>query len=65
MENKLALRPRDAARVLSVSQRTLWTWTKEGRIPCVRVGRALLYPMDELRRWLAEQAGQSQETEAG
>ena len=28
---------REAARLLSVSERTLWTWTKEGRLPIVRV----------------------------
>jgi excisionase family DNA binding protein len=56
----LALRPRDAARLLGVSPRTLWGWTAAGLIPCVRVGtgkrRVVLYPADQLRTWLAEQA---------
>ena len=34
----LALRPRDAARMLGVSPRTLWGWTRAGIVPCVRVG---------------------------
>jgi predicted site-specific integrase-resolvase len=52
----LALRPRDAARALSISERTLWYWTKAGIVPSVRVGHVTLYPVDAVRKWLAEQA---------
>jgi excisionase family DNA binding protein len=52
----LALRPRDAARVLSVSERTLWGLTKQGRVPFVRIGKAVRYPVHLLRKWLEEQA---------
>jgi len=56
----LALRPREAARVLGVSTRTLWTWTKTGHVPHVRVGggkrKTTLYPVAELRAWLARNA---------
>lgn len=55
----LALRPREAARVLSVSPRTLWDWTRAGIIPCVRVGtgtrKSVLYPYAELQAWLTRQ----------
>ena len=55
----LALRPREAARTLSVSPRTLWEWTRVGIIPCVRVGtgkrRTVLYPVADLQAWLARQ----------
>jgi excisionase family DNA binding protein len=34
----LALRPRDAAKALAISPRHLWQLTKDGHIPCVRVG---------------------------
>ena len=53
----LALRPREAAKALSISQRLLWTITSRGQIPHVRVGRAVLYPVVELKRWLSEQTG--------
>ncbi|HOM19084.1 MAG TPA: helix-turn-helix domain-containing protein [Thermoguttaceae bacterium] len=56
-QTPLALRPREAARMLQVSPRTLWTWTRQGLLPCIKIGRAVLYPTDSLRRWLAEQAG--------
>jgi predicted site-specific integrase-resolvase len=55
----LALRPRDAARMLGVSPRTLWGWTRAGIVPCVRVGtgkrRTVLYPVADLQAWLTRQ----------
>lgn len=55
----LALRPRDAARLLGISPRTLWGWTHAGIVPCVRVGtgkrRTVLYPVADLQAWLSRQ----------
>ena len=55
----LALRPREAARMLGVSPRTLWGWTRAGIVPCVRVGtgkrRTVLYPVADLQAWLTRQ----------
>jgi hypothetical protein len=31
----LALRPREAAKMLGISHRYLWTLSQQGRIPCV------------------------------
>lgn len=50
----LAIRPRTAARMLGVSERTLWSMTKRGEIPHARVGRGVLYPWAELVRWLED-----------
>ena len=52
----LALRPREAAAALGVSERTLWSWTECGDVPHVRRGKTILYPVEVLRRWLDEQA---------
>jgi excisionase family DNA binding protein len=52
----LALRPREAARALGIGPRLLWSMTNRGEIPHLRLGRALVYPVDALRRWLSEQA---------
>ena len=52
----LAMRPREAAASLSISERTLWTLTKRGEIPHVRIGRSILYSMDALRTWLDEKS---------
>lgn len=53
---RLALRPRDAATALGIGERLLWSKTNAGEIPHVRIGRAIVYPVDLLREWLAEQA---------
>ena len=56
----LALRPREAAKALGISPRLLWQLTKDGHIPCVRVGsgkrKTVLYPLAELQAWLSRKA---------
>jgi hypothetical protein len=56
----LAMRPREAAAALGISPRLLWQLTKDGVIPCVRVGvgkrKTILYPIPILQKWLADQA---------
>ncbi len=56
----LAYRPREAAKVLGISERLLWQLTHDGHVPCVRIGtgkrRAVLYPVTELQAWLTRQA---------
>lgn len=52
----LALRPREAAKAIGISQRLLWQLTQNGCVPHVRVGRAVLYPVAQLQNWLAAQA---------
>jgi hypothetical protein len=61
----LALRPRDAARMLGISPRTLWEWTRAGIVPCARVGtgkrKTLLYCVADLQAWLTRQAEAAKE----
>jgi excisionase family DNA binding protein len=56
----LALRPRDAAKALGISPRLLWQLTRDGHIPCVRLGggkrKTVLYPLGTLQAWLTRQA---------
>ncbi len=54
--DRLALRPREAARALGIGERLLWSITNRGEIPHVRIGRAIIYPTDALRGWLADRA---------
>ncbi len=49
---KLALRTAEAAVMLSISPRTLWNWTQQGRIPCRRVDGVILYSVQSLQDWL-------------
>ena len=53
----LLIGARDAARRLSISERTLFTLTKAGTIPSVRIGGRVLYSVESLRRMIAEQGG--------
>jgi excisionase family DNA binding protein len=58
----LALRPREAAQRLRISERLLWQLTHDGHIPCVRVGtgkrKSILYPVSLLEEWLRDQAAE-------
>lgn len=57
----LAVRSREAARLLGVSPRTLFSWARNPALglPRVKLGATTLYPVDGLRRWLAERASTS------
>lgn len=59
---RLALRPREAAKALGIGERKLWELTADrtSGIPHIHVGRAVVYPIDGLRRWLDEQAGKGE-----
>lgn len=67
-QEPLAYRPREAAKVLGISERTLWQLTHDGKVPCVRLGtgkrRAVLYPVAELQAWLSREAGADRRTES-
>ena len=52
-QGKLLLSPREAARALSISERTLWSLTDRGEIPCIHIGSAKRYPVHELERFIA------------
>ena len=50
----LLLTSRQAAKALSICERTLFTLTKSGAIPCVRVGRLVRYAPSALQDWIEE-----------
>ena len=54
LADRLALRPREAAEALGIGERTLRQILPE--LPHVRVGGAVLLPVDALRAWLSDQA---------
>jgi predicted DNA-binding transcriptional regulator AlpA len=53
---RLALRAKDAAIALGIGARLLWSMTNRNEIPHIRLGKAVLYPVDALRTWLSEGA---------
>ena len=53
---KLLLDSREAARLLSVSTRTLWRLafeTPDRPLPHIRVGRRVLFAKSDLEQWIA------------
>jgi len=48
----MLLTARQAARALSVSERTLFSLTQAKEIPAVRFGRAVRYDPTDLRAWI-------------
>ena len=52
---RLALRPKEAAEALGISERTLRQILPD--LPHLRVGGAVLLPVAELVEWLRERAG--------
>ncbi len=57
-QEKLLLSASETAEILSISARLLWTKTKSGEIPSVRLGTRVLYSVAKLRAWLESQESQ-------
>lgn len=55
----LVLKAPEAAKLLKVSERTLWTWTNSGVVPHLKERHVILYPIDALRDWLRRRADAS------
>lgn len=57
----LALRHREAAKALGISERLLWQLAHDGAIPCKRVGlgkrQTVLYPVAAIQEWLSQRDG--------
>ena len=53
MSETLLVDVKTTARLLSICEKTLWTLTDRGDIPCIRIGRSVRYSPDDLRAWIA------------
>jgi hypothetical protein len=47
--------PREAARRLSVCERTLWSLTKLRQIPSLKIGKCVRYRVVDLENWAKQQ----------
>jgi hypothetical protein len=54
---RLLLTPIEAAAALRISPRLLWSKTKIGEIPCVRIGKAVRYVPAALQEWIDRASG--------
>jgi len=51
---QLAVCAKDAARMLGIGQRKLWSLTNRGDIPHFRIGRSVRYSVPALMEWIDE-----------
>lgn len=54
-QNKLLVTATEAARMLSISERLLWSFTKQKKIKAVRLGRAVRYAVSALEEFVSQQ----------
>ena len=51
-DDRLLVSQGEAARLLSVSERTLYSMRKRGELNWVRIGPRVLYATEDLRHWI-------------
>jgi excisionase family DNA binding protein len=51
---RLLVKADDLAIMLGISVKTVWNLEKRGELPHINIGRRVLFPVDEIRRWIAE-----------
>ncbi len=55
MDEQRLLDAKTTARIMAISEKTLWKRTKEGVIPHIRIGNRVLYSIVQLDQWIQEQ----------
>ena len=63
LSSRVALRPKEAATALGVSERTLRRWMRDRSLPYLRPDRGILIPVAGLMEWLAEQVSRESATD--
>jgi len=53
-DHRLTVNRREAAQMLGISERLLWTLTNAREVPHVRIGARVLYPIDALKQWIED-----------
>ena len=49
---KPLLTAREVARLLRLHEKTVRRMIREGRLPCLRIGRSVRFVVDDIDRWL-------------
>ena len=63
--DSVAVTYRDAARMLSVCERTVWGLVQSGELPALRIGKSVRIPVDALQRYVDERVSVSNSTTKG
>jgi excisionase family DNA binding protein len=53
--DRLLIGVSEAAQMLSVSKSKLYELINQGMVPAIKVGHSLRIPVEQLRKWIAEQ----------
>ncbi len=59
---RTTMKAKEAAGYLGISYWTLLQKVREKKIPCIKMGKRLLFRQETLAKWLAEQEAASQVT---
>ena len=51
-EENPVMRADEVRSILRIGKNTLYTWANEGKIPCKRVGRIILFSRKRFNEWL-------------
>ena len=60
-DDRLLVGSRDAARLLSISERTLWCLVNDGEIACIRIGTCKRYSLSALEAFIASRSQSEEE----
>ena len=60
----LLVNARDAARLLAIGERLLWSLTNRRDIACVRIGRAVRYDVRDLESWIESHKSKRRDADA-
>ena len=52
-DSKLLVRQAEAAVMLSMSERNLWSLVQAGEVPSFKIGRSRFFSVDALKEWIA------------
>ena len=63
LADRLALRPKEAAEALGVSDRTLRKWMRDEGLPYFRVDGAVRIPVGKLEEWIADRLSSQRRSE--
>ncbi len=58
---KLAVNVKEAAQLLGLAEKTIYTLTHRADFPAIRVGVRVIIPVDGLREWLENHMGEVME----
>lgn len=64
-ENKICITAVDLSEKMGLSLSTIRKITKKGKIPYIRVGRRILYPVTEIENWLRQKTVSTTSTSKG